>query len=192
MRTQSAVLGIAAAALAAALPACSGGNGAPGGGGSGGAGSLPQQAESCFADLGNDFSASRKVDVGAFGAGQDAAFAPYEEGGKVTMIKGNQGLHMITPVVRVTAAPEDGARACLQVRLVNDYQGGIKNDPAATDALQANVLFERSGDSMITAGTLYDAFSFTQAELEGVELKLTATVKGKGFQGDSTVKVVLE
>lgn len=165
----------------------------PGGGGEGGGGgdaaSLPEQAVQCPTNFPEDFPATRQI---AIGTGTGADFASYSAGQTAKLWHGNQGLNMITPSIQVEALPSEGEDACFRVRLDNDYQGAIPDVPDAVDSVQANVHFVRQGSSFVSDGSIYDAFSYSRDLLIGVDLKITATVQGPGFQGTTTVHVTLQ
>ncbi len=180
----------AAAFLGAAglLLGCPPGGGGEGGGG-GDAASLPEQAVQCPTNFPEDFPETRQI---AIGTGTGADFAPYAAGQTAKLWHGNQGLNMITPSIQVEALPSEGEDACFRVRLDNDYQGAIPDVPDAVDSVQANVHFVRQGSSFVSDGSIYDAFSYSRDLLIGVDLKITATVQGPGFQGTTTVHVTLQ
>ena len=178
----------AALVLASSLLGCPPGGGGEGGGG-GDAASLPPQAVQCATNFPDDFPTTRQI---AIGTGTGADFAPYAAGQTADLWHGNQGLNMITPSIQVEALPSDGDDACLRVRLDNDYQGAIPDVPDAVDSVQANVHFRRQGSSFVSEGYVYDAFSYSRDLLIGVDLEITATVQGPGFQGTTTVHVTLQ
>lgn len=167
----------------------------PGGGGDGGAGGagdtagLPPQAVQCPTNFAEDFPATRAV---LLGTGTGASFTPYTEGQSVPLYHGNQGLNMIAPTLRVEALDSEGDTACFRVRLDDDYQGAIPEVPDAVDSVQLNVHFLRQGTFFVSDGYLYDAFSYSADLLHGVDLKVTATVQGPGFQATTTTNVTLE
>jgi hypothetical protein len=149
----------------------------------------PSEAGACPTKFEESFPETRAVDIGQ---GGPAGFSPYDDGLEVEVIQGNQGAFMITPWVRVKASPADGDEACFRVLLESDYQGALPQDPEGFDASQSNVRFVRDGGSLISDGALYNIFSHDRDELEDIEVLLTLTVQGSGFEGTRTVHIVLK
>jgi hypothetical protein len=141
-----------------------------------------EQATDCPTQFANDFPDMRAVEIGD---GSTGDFTPYADGDTIALIKGNQGLFMITPAVRVQAMPGDAADACFRVNL--DAKFG-KDDIG----LQANVHFIKDGELLVSDGAIYHPLGDSRAELEGLDLLLTATVQGEGFEGTHNVKLVLK
>lgn len=176
------------AVAALALLGCPPGGGGGAEGGAGGA-SLPRQAPPCATDFPEDYPESRALEIGTGTAGD---FTPWHPGDTVPLYQGNQGLRMTTPSLRLPAGDADPDQACFRVRLENDYQGAILGDPTARDAIQTSASFLKQGAFYVTDGYLYNALSYSRDTLTGLDVAVTATVQGPGFQAAETITVTLE
>jgi len=153
-----------------------------------GAPPIPEEATGCPTTFPDDFPETRDV---AAGPGPAETFVPYADGDVVEGVIGGQGSFMITPTVRVAAAPGDAVEACFRVFLINEIQG-VDNGPDGPDALQSNVQFLRQGDYLFSDGALYNPFSSPREDLTGATNDLTLKVQGTGFQGTQTVQIILK
>lgn len=161
-------------------------------GGQGGDGDEPEspdQASACPTTFEAPFDDTRDV---ALGSGLAHAFEPYSMGDSVEVVLGNQGSFMITPSLRVAAAPADPENTCLRVLLTNNFGGALGDDPAHPAALQTNVRFTRQGDALFSDGALYDILLYSREALSGTATTLGVKVQGEGFEATSSVTIVLE
>jgi hypothetical protein len=171
--------------------------------------SPPDQVATCQGpSLGNPPpSAMRKVAVGD-GTGSD--FHAYQEGDTVHLVTGGQGLTMMTPVVRVEAAPGDPSEMCLFVHLTTDYVkkqmtgsgggagagggggaaggGGVYMEQPDKDAIEQFAKFVSKDGAFLTDGPLYNPLNGTR-RLDLYDMKLTLEVRGESFVGAQTVTV---
>lgn len=129
------------------------------------------------------------MEIGDASSGE---LVPYSNGGAVELVLGNQGSMMITPWVRVDALEGDAEEACFVVRLENEMEGPLAEDPDAVKSNQFNVQFLRKGSFFLSDGALYHPFSWDRETLAGEKMKLTANVRGDGFEGTKSVNIVLE
>lgn len=144
---------------------------------------FPDQASACPVMVG-DPQIQRAVAIGR-GAGE--GFTPYADGDDARLYEGDQGLVMITPAIRIQALSGDGDEACFQVLLVNDYQGAFPSSPEPKDQSLFNVHFVRRGDFFVSDGALYDATTHEMASLDGLDVLVTASVKGPDSEGAQTL-----
>ncbi|WP_061610428.1 hypothetical protein [Sorangium cellulosum] len=151
--------------------------------------SIPAEARGCPAQFGEDFPETRAVDIGDASSG---TFVPYADGAGVRLILGNQGSMMITPWVQVEALPGDAEETCHVVRLANEFEGPLADDPDGLASAQFNVRFIKAGAFLVSDGALYQPFAWDRETLEGQELELTVTVRGDGYEGTKSVSIALE
>ncbi|MFO0591140.1 MAG: hypothetical protein U0441_26580 [Polyangiaceae bacterium] len=144
---------------------------------------LLDQASACAVTVG-DAQIQRTVEIGR-GAGDQ--FTPYESRDDAKLHLGNQGLVMIAPTIRIQAFSGDGDEACFQVRVVNDYQGAFPSPADPTDSSFFHVHFVREGDAFVSDGAIYDALTHDMASLDGLDVLVTATVKGPDSGGEQTL-----
>lgn len=150
---------------------------------------VPDQAPDCPTQFGEETMETRQVDIGDASSGE---MVPYLEGESVPLVRGSQGLSMITPWMRIGAAKDDGQDACCVVRLDNEYEGSFADDPEAIGSNQFNVQFVRQGAHFLSDGALYHPFGPDHEKLVGQAVTLTAKVRCDGFEGARTVGVTLE
>ncbi|XXT22826.1 hypothetical protein WME94_14870 [Sorangium sp. So ce429] len=151
--------------------------------------SIPAEASDCPTQFGRDFTETRGVDIGDASSG---TFVPYADGARVQLILGNQGSMMITPWVQVEALPGDAEETCHVVRLANEFEGPLADDPDGLASAQFNVQFIKAGPSLVSDGAFYHPFAWDRETLEGQKLELTVTVRGDGYEGTKSVSIVLE
>ncbi|WP_437992621.1 hypothetical protein [Sorangium sp. So ce145] len=151
--------------------------------------SIPAEASDCPALFGEDFTETRAVDIGDASSG---TFVPYADGASVRLILGNQGSMMITPWVQAEALPGDAEETCHVVRLANEFEGPLADDPRGLAAAQFNVQFIKTGPFLVSDGAFYHPFAWDRETLEGQKLGLTVTVRGDGYEGTKSVGIVLE
>lgn len=150
---------------------------------------VPDQAPDCPTQFGEETMETRAVDIGDASSGKLVA---YSEGEGVPLVRGGQGLSMITPWVRIAAAEDDAEDACCVVRLENEYEGAFADDPESIGSNQFNVQLVREGAHFLSDGALYHPFGPDHDKLVGQTVKLTAKVRCDGFEGARTVSVALE
>jgi hypothetical protein len=150
---------------------------------------IPEEASDCPTQFGKDITETRGVEIGDASSGE---FVPHADGAKVPLILGAQGSVMITPWIRVEAGPDDGEEACHLVRLQDELEGPLAEDSDALGALQLNVQFVKEGSFLVSDGALYHPFAWDREALEGQKMKLTAIVRGDGYEGTKSVNIVLE
>ena len=68
----------------------------------------------------------------------------------------------------------------------------VTDVPDAVDSVQTNIHFLKQGSSFVSDGHLYDAFSYSRDLLQGIDLKLTATIQGPSFEATTTIDGTLE
>ena len=141
-----------------------------------------EQATDCPTKFPESFPDSRSVEIGDITSGD---FQQYADGGTIALRKGNQGLFMITPAIRVEARPGDGDEACFRVNL----DSAFGNVPVG---LLANVHFLKNGAFLESDGAIYEPLSSSSDKVEGVTGTLTATVKGEGFQGVRSITLTIK
>ncbi|WP_438005083.1 hypothetical protein WME89_41070 [Sorangium sp. So ce321] len=151
--------------------------------------SIPAEASDCPAQLGEGSTETRAVDIGDASSG---TFVPYADGTSVKLILGNQGSMMITPWVRVEALPGDAEETCHVVRLANELEGPLADDPDGLASAQFNVQFIKAGSFLVSDGAFYHPFAWDRETLEGQKLELTVTLRGDGYEGRKSVNIVLE
>lgn len=150
---------------------------------------FPDQASACPTDiLMGDSPTKRTVELGT-GLAED--FKPYSDGQEIRLFEGDQGFIMITPTIRVQTLSGDGAAACYRVHVVIDYQGAFPSSPEPADQSLANVRFVRQGDKFVSNGALYAPTTYSAAKLDGLDVKLAATIQGPNTQGETTLHVTL-
>jgi hypothetical protein len=142
---------------------------------------VPDQAPDCPTQFGEDTLEKRKVDIGDAASGD---LVPYQDGEQVPLVRGGQGLSMITPWVQIAAAADDGEEVCCVVRL--------DNDPGLIESNQFNVQFARRGAAFLSDGAIYHPFGPDHDVLVGETVKVTAKVRCDGFEGERTVTVSLK
>lgn len=150
---------------------------------------IPEEASDCPTQFGKPFTETREVEVGDASSG---TFQPYTDGAKVALFLGNQGSQMITPWIRVPALADDAAETCHVVRLQNEFEGPLADDPDGLDSAQFNVQFLKQGAFLMSDGALYHPFVWDRETLTGQKLELTVTVRGDGYEGVTSVSIVLE
>ncbi len=99
---------------------------------------------------------------------------------------------MITPWVQVEALPGDAEETCHVVRLANEFEGPLADDPEGIAAAQFNIQFIKTGSFLVSDGALYHPFAWDRETLEGQKLELAVTVRGDGYEGTKSVSIVLE
>ncbi|WP_437672168.1 hypothetical protein [Sorangium sp. So ce131] len=151
--------------------------------------SIPAEARDCPTLFGKDFTETRAVDIGDASSG---TFVPYADGTSVHLILGNQGAMMITPWVQVEALPGDAEETCHVVRLANEFEGPLADDPDGLASAQFNVQFIKAGAFLVSDGAFYHPFVWDRETLEGQKVELTVTVRGDGYEGTKSVSIVLE
>lgn len=120
------------------------------------------------------------------GAGEDAAFTPYEAGATAPVIMGFQGGAMITPTLRVPALPGDGATLCLRVELLNRLSDGGEVLPG----VMTDFTFTRVGDTF-EAANIYDQLGFSASAFVGKTLIVNANVIGVTFRASTSATLTL-
>ncbi|WP_438016067.1 hypothetical protein WMF18_35265 [Sorangium sp. So ce315] len=155
----------------------------------GGEPSIPAEASGCPALFGEDLAGTRDVDIGDASSG---TFVPYADGTRVQLILGNQGSQMITPWVQVEALPGDAEETCHVVRLANRFEGPLADEPDGLASAQFNAQFIKTGSFLVSDGAFYHPFAWDRETLDGQELELTVTVRGDGYEGTKSVRIVLE
>ncbi len=150
---------------------------------------VPDQAVDCPTQFGEDTMETREVELGDASSGE---LVPYPEGEEVALIHGSQGLSMITPWVSIEAAADDGEEACCVVRLENEADGPLADEHNFIGSNQFNVLFAREGSVFLSDGALYHPLGPDHDVLAGQTVKVTATVRCDGFEGETSVTVSLK
>lgn len=151
---------------------------------------LPPEPEYCTAPT------TRDLDAGTFdgtpprtitvGGGDGASFVAWSDGAVAMVIMGFQGGAMITPTIRVTARPADGATMCLHVALHNTLSDASEVFPGA----EADLTFVRVGD-VFEAANFYDQLGYDAALFRGKTLMLVVDVTGTTFTATSTTSLQL-
>jgi hypothetical protein len=147
----------------------------------------PEEVERCKAQTLGDMVPLPERGA-ALGEGRGNEFQPYQDGDSVALVQGSQGLTMLTPVVRVDAAPEDPTDACLLVQIYLER-------PDYPDTWPGRVLqgvkFVKQGGYLFTDGTMYCPIPHASNDGEQPpHVALTLTVTAPGFEATHTVTVI--
>lgn len=171
---------------------------------------LPDLDDGCAATSfrGPEPAAQRNV---ALGEGLGAEFRPYQPGDKAELVVGGQGATMITPVLRVDAAPSDPSKLCTLVTLTTIYVprdatsadgvggssgdttgtgggGGGSGDVPASERSQQIVTLSLSNGHLLSLNTFYDPLAFLYSPSLH-DLKLTVQVRAADFTATQTITV---
>lgn len=147
-------------------------------------GPLPGEANDCPTTFEENFPEKRAVEIG-YGEGE--SFVPYHDGDDLPLRTGGQGATMVTPMLRVAGGAPGEEEGCYRVRLSDDAYPG----PDGENTNQANVVFVRAGEWMVSDGEVFHPFTVDDGSLVDSQISLTATVQGEGFEGSTTVTVLL-
>ncbi|MBK8251627.1 MAG: hypothetical protein IPK82_03035 [Polyangiaceae bacterium] len=155
----------------------------------------PEEVEYCSSGVTEEAKPNaRSV---ALGTGDGGGFKAYQNGDKVDMVTGGQGLSMITPTIQVEGKDSDSDSPCLLVQLTiegeNEGSGGFggalgsggvggsggSGEPSTT---KVGIQFVKKDGNLYTKGVLYQPLGSGQN-------KLILSVTGGDFNGTNTVTI---